>query len=213
MISLVEVELEYPTLKSLRPALKIVLPFCWKTSHLICYEHYWQNHQPIKFWHSMTDRPLGLATCPVLPPVLDRRFSQGSPRNESEIQWKQNDSRSHRRLYTRSCCPSTKNAFLIALFCRQKRITEKWIPKLNSRTKASKVFMHHFKDCNYESYEWLTASIEHKLFCWPWLLFNTSKGTWNDIHMDFIYKWQVSASLFDEYCIMHIVMKVYVVRW
>ncbi len=31
--------------------------------------------------------------------------------------------------------------------------------------------------------------------------------------MDFIYKWQVSALLFDEYCIMHIVMEVYVVRW
>ncbi len=31
--------------------------------------------------------------------------------------------------------------------------------------------------------------------------------------MDFIYKWQVSALLFDEYCIMHIVMEVYVVHW
>ncbi len=31
--------------------------------------------------------------------------------------------------------------------------------------------------------------------------------------MDFIYNWQVSALLFDEYCIMHIVMKVYVVHW
>ncbi len=31
--------------------------------------------------------------------------------------------------------------------------------------------------------------------------------------MDFIHKWQVSALLFDEYCIMHIVMEVYVVRW
>ncbi len=29
----------------------------------------------------------------------------------------------------------------------------------------------------------------------------------------FIYKWQVSALLFDEYCILHIVMEVYVVRW
>ncbi len=29
--------------------------------------------------------------------------------------------------------------------------------------------------------------------------------------MDFIYKWQVSALLFDEYCILHIVMEVYVV--
>ncbi len=31
--------------------------------------------------------------------------------------------------------------------------------------------------------------------------------------MDFIYKWQVRALLFNEYCIMHIVMEVYVVRW
>ncbi len=31
--------------------------------------------------------------------------------------------------------------------------------------------------------------------------------------MDIIYKWQVSALLFDEYCIMHIVTEVYVVRW
>ncbi len=31
--------------------------------------------------------------------------------------------------------------------------------------------------------------------------------------MNFIYKWQVSVLLFDEYCIMHIVMEVYVVRW
>ncbi len=31
--------------------------------------------------------------------------------------------------------------------------------------------------------------------------------------MDFIYKWQVSALLYDEYCILHIVMEVYVVRW
>ncbi len=117
--------------------------------------------------------------------------------------------------YTRSCCPSTKNALFKALFCRQKRITEKGrpTPKLNSLTKASKVFMCHFKDCNYECYEWLTANTEHKLFCWPCSLFNTSKGTWNDRPMDFIYKWQVSALLFDEYCIMHIVMEVYVVCW
>ncbi len=31
--------------------------------------------------------------------------------------------------------------------------------------------------------------------------------------MNFIYKWQVSALLFNEYCIMHIVLEVYVVRW
>ncbi len=135
----------------------------------------------------MTARPLGLATCPVLPPALDRPFSQGFPRNESEIQWKENDSRSHRRLH-QILLP--KNAFFKALFCRQKRITEKGrpTPKPNSLTKASKVFMRHFKDCNYECYEWLTASTEHKLFCWPCLLFNTSKGTWNDRPMDFIYK-------------------------
>ncbi len=162
----------------------------------------------------MTARPLGLATCPVLPPALDRPFSQGFPSYESEIQWKENDSRSHRRLYNRSCCPSTKNAFFKVLFCRQKRISEKGrpTPKLNSQTKASKVCMRHFKDCNYECYEWLTASTEHKLFCWPCLLFNLSKVTWNDRPMDFIYKWQLSALLF-EYCIMHIVMEVYVVHW
>ncbi len=32
--------------------------------------------------------------------------------------------------YTRSCCRSTKNAFFKALFCRQKRITEKGRPTL-----------------------------------------------------------------------------------
>ncbi len=31
--------------------------------------------------------------------------------------------------------------------------------------------------------------------------------------MDIIYKWQASALLFNEYCIMHIVMEVYVVHW
>ncbi len=31
--------------------------------------------------------------------------------------------------------------------------------------------------------------------------------------MDFIYKWLVSVLLINEYCIMHIVMEVYVVRW
>ncbi len=72
--------------------------------------------------------------------------------------------------YTRSCCRSTKNAFFKALFCRQKRITEKGrpTPKPNSLTKASKVFMCHFKDCNYE---WLKTSTEPKLFCWLCLLF------------------------------------------
>ncbi len=96
-------------------------------------------------------------------------------------------------------------------FCRQKRITEKGrtTPKPNSLTKACKVFMRHFKDCNYI---W-GANTEHKLFCWPCLLFNSSKGTWNERPMGFIYKWQLSALLFDEYCIMHIVMEVYVVRW
>ncbi len=47
----------------------------------------------------MTARPLGLDMCPVLPPALDRPFSQGFPRNESEIQKKkENDSRSHQIL-------------------------------------------------------------------------------------------------------------------
>ncbi len=31
--------------------------------------------------------------------------------------------------------------------------------------------------------------------------------------MYFIYKWQVSALLFDEYYIMHIVLEVYMVCW
>ncbi len=100
-----------------------------------------------------------------------------------------NDSRSHRRLYTRSCC--RRNTFFMALFCRQKRIPEKGRPKLNSLTKASKSFVRHYKYCNYECYERLTASTEHKLFCWPCLLFNPSKGTWNDRPMDFICKWYI----------------------
>ncbi len=156
----------------------------------------------------MTARPLGLVTCLVLPPVSDRPFRQGIPRNESGTQWKENDSRSHRRLHQFWILLwSTKNTLFKALCCRQKRITEKGrpTPKLNSLTTTSKVFMPHFKDCNYECYEWLTASIEQKLFCRPCLLFNPSKGTWNDRPMDFIYKWQVSALLFNEYCIMHIV--------
>ncbi len=108
---------------------------------------------------------------------------------------------------------SNKKAFKALLICQQKRITEKGRPKLNSLTKASKDVVRHVKDCNYECYEWLTASTEHKLFCWLCLLFNPSKGTWNDKPMGFIYKWHVSALLFDEYCIMRIVMEVYVVRW
>ncbi len=44
---------------------------------------------------------------------------------------------------------------------------ERKILILISLTKVSKVFMRHFKDCNYECYEWLTVSTEHKLFCWP----------------------------------------------
>ncbi len=39
---------------------------------------------------------------------LDCPFRQGFPRYESKIQWKENDSRSHRRLYTRSCCDLIK---------------------------------------------------------------------------------------------------------
>ncbi len=110
--------------------------------------------------------------------------------------------------YTRSCFLFTKSDFIKANFCRQKTITEKEIPtpKPNPLIKASKVCMRHFKDCNYECYEWLTASTEHKLFCWPCLLFNMSKGTWNDRPMDFIYKWQ--ALLFNKYCIMHIVIRI-----
>ena len=60
------------------------------------------------------------------------------------------------------------------------------MPKLDSLTKASsKGFVRHFKNCNYKRYEWLTASTElNKLFCWPCLLFNTSKRTWNDSGFD-----------------------------
>ncbi len=126
----------------------------------------------------MTACPLGLATCPVLPPALDRPFIQGFPRNESETQRKENDSRKSSAPTPDLVCRFTKNAFFKALFCRQKRITEKGIPtpKLNSLTKASKVFMRHLKDCNYECYDWLTASTEHKLFCWPCLLLIRAKG-------------------------------------
>ncbi len=130
----------------------------------------------------MTARPLGLVTCLVLPPASDRPFRQGIPRNESGTQWKENDSRSHRRLHQFWILLwSTKNTLFKALCCIRKRITEKGrpTPKLNSLTTTSKVFMPHFKDCNYECYEWLTASIEQKLFCRPCLLFNPSKGTWN----------------------------------
>ncbi len=114
-----------------------------------------------------------------------------------------------------SCCQSTKNAFFNVLFCRQKRITEKGrhILKPNSLSKTSNVFMCHFKDCNYEYLEWPIASTEHNIFCWPCLRSNTSKGTVYCRPMDFIYKWPVNALLFDEYCIMHIVMEVYVVSW
>ncbi len=116
--------------------------------------------------------PLGLETWPVLPPALDHPFSQGFPRNQSEIQWKENDSRS-----PGASTPgrSNKKAFKALLICRQKRITEKGRPKLNSLTKASKDCVRHVKDCNYECYEWLTANTEHKLFCWLCLLFNPSK--------------------------------------
>ncbi len=46
----------------------------------------------------MTARLLWLAMYPVLPPALDRPLSPGFLRNESEIQWKENDSRSRRHL-------------------------------------------------------------------------------------------------------------------
>ncbi len=152
----------------------------------------------------MTARPLGLATCPALDCPISQRFPRYT---KVKFNKKENDRRSHWRFYTRSCCRST---FFMALIYRQKIITEKGSSKLNSLTKASKGFVHHFKDCNYECYEWLTARTEHKLFCWP---FTFWQSFWNDRPMDFIYKWQVSALLFDEYCIKHIVMEVYMVRW
>lgn len=62
---------------------------------------------------------------------------------------------------------SFKNAFFKALFWRQHTIFEKGrpdvTPKLNSVTKASNVFMCHFK---VDNYEWRTSSTEHKLFLW-----------------------------------------------
>ncbi len=86
------------------------------------------------------------------------------------------------------------------------RITENGRPKLNSLTKASKGFMRHFKDLNYECYEWLTASTS-----FVGRVYFLIRVTGHYRSMDFIYKIQVSALLFDEYCIMHIVMEVYVV--
>jgi len=52
----------------------------------------------------------------------------------------------------------------MALFCRQKRITEKGrpTPKLNLLSKVRKGFVHNFKDCNYE---WLTASTSYFVGC------------------------------------------------
>ncbi len=65
--------------------------------------------------------------------------------------------------YTRSYFLFTKSDFIKANFCRQKTITEKEIPtpKPNPLIKASKVCMRHFKDCNYECYEWLTANTSY----------------------------------------------------
>ncbi len=62
-------------------------------------------------------------------------FSQGFPKNESEIQWKKVTA-AVIGAYTRSCCRSSKNAFFNALFCRLKRITEKGrpTPKLLNRS-------------------------------------------------------------------------------
>lgn len=45
--------------------------------------------------------------------------------------------------------------------------------------------MRHFNEGNYDHYDWLTASTErNKLFCWPYLLFNTSEGTWNSMGLN-----------------------------
>ena len=53
-------------------------------------------------------------------------------------------------------------------------------PKMEGLTKTNKGFVRHFKEGNYDRYDWLTASTElNKLFCWPCLLFCTGSGTWN----------------------------------
>lgn len=80
-----------------------------------------------------------------------------------------------------------KTPFSKRSFQDKKEIIEKGrpMPNLDLLTMASNGLVHHFKDCYYEHYEWLTASAEHsKLFCWPCLLFNTSKRTWNDSGFD-----------------------------
>lgn len=53
-------------------------------------------------------------------------------------------------------------------------------PKLDGLTQPGKGFTRHFQEANYDHYDWLTAStVKNKLFCWPCLLFNTQRGTWN----------------------------------
>lgn len=55
-----------------------------------------------------------------------------------------------------------KTPFSGRSFTDKKEITKgRPIPTLDLLTKASKGFVRHFKDCNYERYEWLTASTEH----------------------------------------------------
>ncbi len=58
----------------------------------------------------MTPRPLGLATWPVLPPALDRPFSQELKGTKVKFNEKKMTA-AVIAAYTRSYCPSTKNAF------------------------------------------------------------------------------------------------------
>ncbi len=146
-----------------------------------------QSNLDVQWQHAL----MGLATCPVLPPALDRPFSQGFPRKQSNS--------IKRKWQLQSSAPTPdlvadllKMPFSRRSFAKQENNWEKRpTPKLISLTKACKVFMRHFKDCNYECYhEWLTASIltiyfvdrvyflkrvkEHRITD-PWTLFTSDR--------------------------------------
>ncbi len=119
----------------------------------------------------MTARPLGLATCPVLAPALDRSFREFT-RNESET-------------HEKKMAATGASTLELVAYLLKMALLRKILPKeKNNRDIVGHVYF-----------------------------FNPSKGTWNDRPIDFIYKWQVCASLFDEYCIMHIVMEVHLLCW
>nr|XP_033788667.1 zinc finger MYM-type protein 1-like [Geotrypetes seraphini]XP_033788668.1 zinc finger MYM-type protein 1-like [Geotrypetes seraphini]XP_033788669.1 zinc finger MYM-type protein 1-like [Geotrypetes seraphini]XP_033788671.1 zinc finger MYM-type protein 1-like [Geotrypetes seraphini] len=53
-------------------------------------------------------------------------------------------------------------------------------PDLPKLMQDEKEFVRHFQRTRYDAIEWLTGSVTlNKLFCWPCLLFNIDKGTWN----------------------------------